>query len=576
MQAGGLGGPQDALDLHGERVAGRRLGAGVDLELLGDRRDRIAERVQQRSVRQGCREHGTGKQDHIGRHARDATRAVRSTASGERPIPPRAARRRHPTAGVRSIASATASPAVSDAPAAHRSENAGASRRRRSRSTARPCAARSAASGEAPMEAYSAVAAAMSRTARSASSRSSATSPSRSRLAAIPGRLPASHCRPRLCSSSACAWSWPPRLSARAARLVDEDGDAPRVPELSLNRERLLEEPRGDGVLSLLARDRTELGQRERGHSPFPGGVRELEAAMEQVAGAGEVARVLLDEREVGERVRLAPRVGDRPKRLGSLPQQRARVVATPLGVRQHAEVDDQQRRLSGVIHLLLEREAPAEKSSCGGIVALEEGEPPGAGERACARRGIGVAGIDRQQPLGVLAPFGELASDLPEAPQGAHQAKAPLDLAPRLKPGERFTQIVVVLAELAHPDGLPRAAQLGLGLLGKPEEEPRVPLPRDLLRLAERQPLEPVLPDRLEHAQPRSARRLGAARRRGSSPRAPAASPRCGADPPGRSRRARHAAVNPPRNTASRGKSSRSSRARSSWLHSIVARSVL
>jgi hypothetical protein len=52
-----LCGPQHSRDLDVERVAGRRRLAGIELEVLGDRLDLVAERLQQRPVRQIDRQH---------------------------------------------------------------------------------------------------------------------------------------------------------------------------------------------------------------------------------------------------------------------------------------------------------------------------------------------------------------------------------------------------------------------------------------------------------------------------------------------------------------------------------------
>ena len=72
----GLGGSQDTLDLDVERIVGRGLLAGVDLELLRHRLDLVTESLQQCPICQVGREHGPGKQDHLWSHIHEISAAI--------------------------------------------------------------------------------------------------------------------------------------------------------------------------------------------------------------------------------------------------------------------------------------------------------------------------------------------------------------------------------------------------------------------------------------------------------------------------------------------------------------------
>jgi hypothetical protein len=82
---------------------------------------------------------------------------------------------------------------------------------------------------------------------------------------------------------------------------------------------------------------------------------------------------------------------------------------------------------------------------------------------------------------------------------QRARQPQADLGAAGRLQtPGQRGSQIIVLGLQPLPPGGLPRAAQVRLGLLGQRQIVLGVPLARilQLARLA--QALRDVLPDQL------------------------------------------------------------------------------
>ena len=88
-----------------------------------------------------------------------------------------------------------------------------------------------------------------------------------------------------------------------------------------------------------------------------------------------------------------------------------------------------------------------------------------------------------------------------PEAHERAGQLQPELDLAGRDRPGERGANVVLLLVEAVQPERLVGARQLGLGRQHQLEVALGVP-PAQLLELTLLlEPLERVLPDRLEQA---------------------------------------------------------------------------
>jgi hypothetical protein len=68
VKAGGLSGAKDAVDLVLERVAGRGRGVGVHLEVLRDRADVVAERIEQRAIGELGGHDRARKEDRLRRH----------------------------------------------------------------------------------------------------------------------------------------------------------------------------------------------------------------------------------------------------------------------------------------------------------------------------------------------------------------------------------------------------------------------------------------------------------------------------------------------------------------------------
>jgi hypothetical protein len=76
VEARGLGGSQDSIDLDVEHGVGRGLIGRVDLELLGHRLDVVTERLQQCPICQVGREHCPGKQDHLWSRTHEISAAI--------------------------------------------------------------------------------------------------------------------------------------------------------------------------------------------------------------------------------------------------------------------------------------------------------------------------------------------------------------------------------------------------------------------------------------------------------------------------------------------------------------------
>ena len=90
----------------------------------------------------------------------------------------------------------------------------------------------------------------------------------------------------------------------------------------------------------------------------------------------------------------------------------------------------------------------------------------------------------------------------LPEAPERAGGSEADLGLAALGGPGQRGAEVVALAVELPCPAHLFGAEQRGLRLLGKPEVEAGMAAAHGLAVAALGEPLERVLPHRLEHSE--------------------------------------------------------------------------
>src|SRR5262249_37540800 len=141
-------------------------------------------------------------------------------------------------------------------------------------------------------------------------------------------------------------------------------------------------------------------------------------------------------------------------------------------------------------------------------VVALAERREPGRVVRLPQDGRIDAAG--GLEGLAEPAPaLGHEPADAPEADQPACEPQPELDLAGLERPVERGSDVVVLLAEPLEPDRLAAAGELRLGGLCELDVAVEVPRPRVGKLASLREPLDRVLADRLEHAEPRLA--LGA-----------------------------------------------------------------
>src|SRR5215203_4264298 len=96
-------------------------------------------------------------------------------------------------------------------------------------------------------------------------------------------------------------------------------------------------------------------------------------------------------------------------------------------------------------------------------------------------------------------ASFAEVAPQEPEPTEPPCQPEGDLGIGVE-PPVQGRPQVVVLGVEPVEPHHLLRTGQLGFGLLGQRQEEFGMCPPRRLRFTALRQPLQPVLPDRLQH----------------------------------------------------------------------------
>ena len=101
-----------------------------------------------------------------------------------------------------------------------------------------------------------------------------------------------------------------------------------------------------------------------------------------------------------------------------------------------------------------------------------------------------------------MLAALDVSGPHLPEPPERAGGSEADLSLAAFGGPGQRGAEIVAFAVELPCPTHLFGAEERGLRLLGKPEVEAGMVASYGLAVAALGEPLERVLPDRLEHSE--------------------------------------------------------------------------
>ena len=236
----------------------------------------------------------------------------------------------------------------------------------------------------------------------------------------------------------------------------------------------------------------------------------EREAALEEPDRLVVVLVRGSDLRERAERTRGRELVACFGRQLGALPGELGGLFVLPGGHREPGELGQRGRFGAAVADFPRELEAAVERLLRGHEVTLAE--------RRVARREVGLRERGGWDSLARGERLGEPAAALahqparaPEADERAGELQPELDLGGRDRPRERGPDVVVLLVEANEPERLVRAGELGLGGDHELQVALGVP-PAQLVELAfGLEPLERVLPDRLEQAEARLA--VGAVR---------------------------------------------------------------
>ncbi len=277
-----------------------------------------------------------------------------------------------------------------------------------------------------------------------------------------------------------------------------------RVLPLAREGECLQGEPRRPPQVALPAGHQREVEQDRHLRVVPPGRPGGAEVLLVQGRGPSVVAPQLGDEAEVVEEHRAVHWVAGGARGLTRLVVQPLRAVQVAPLERHAAEHDQRVGRLLGVPERPGGLQRPPARRGRRRKVPELGGDPRRPPQRPGPAGGGGVTGQGERllQPGAPLAQAAEVAEDLPRR---RGQAQAALGVAPRRQPGERRPQVAVLGLQPVGPGRLhrtPRPRRRGRPLR-QLEEVRRVAVPDRLLLPARRQPLQPVLPHRLQHRVP-------------------------------------------------------------------------